>query len=87
MCGLLDLECARNADQLARLQGFQLGQLFTIGFKQVGELEEYTSTCCWAGTRPIGETLTRRVHCTVDIGLVGVGDLSDGLAIGWVDYR
>ncbi|MNH23026.1 hypothetical protein D3C79_829070 [compost metagenome] len=87
MRGLLDFESARDTDQLARLQGFELGQLLSVGFQQVGQLEQHGGAGGGAGARPRGEALAGRAHGMLHIGLVGVGDAGDGFAIGRVDHR
>jgi len=55
--GLFHLEGAGDADQLARLQGFQLGQLLAVGLEQVGQAEQHRGTGGGAGARPAGKTL------------------------------
>ncbi|MNE63099.1 hypothetical protein D3C80_1584290 [compost metagenome] len=86
MRGLLYFERTGNADELAGLQGFQLRQFFAVGFQQVGQLEQHCGAGGGAGVRPGGKALARGADGMVDIGLVGVGDVGDGLAVGRVDH-
>ena len=77
----------RIADRLAAIERFEGGELGGFLLDQIGELEQQSATLHGVHLLPRTglQRLAGRLHRQVDVGLVGLGHLADGLAGGRVD--
>ncbi|MCY1536500.1 hypothetical protein D9M68_719600 [compost metagenome] len=83
-----NLEHARDIDGLALLQGFQLSQLLTIGFQQIGVAQQDAFPLRGRLVRPDAATECpmRRAHRTVNIGGSSFTDAGDDASRGRVEH-
>ena len=81
-----EVHVARDANALAAVQALELGEELDVALHEVGELVEEACALLGTGVEAPGrlEGLARRGDGGVDVGLLGVCDGGDGLAVGRV---
>ncbi|MCY1501631.1 hypothetical protein D9M68_357120 [compost metagenome] len=84
--GARHIERTGIADRMARVQGFEPCQFFGVGFDGVGQLEQQPPALGGGHARPRRERARRCLHCHIDVGRLGRGNVGDDAAVVRVQH-